>query len=108
MSEGLEPDQVYRVPAAGDSPTVVTDASRVIETEATLREIGEKVGSGWEFAVFDPEDAVPGEAIPLVVLETTRTLDRPRLFFVSDRPRSPRKRLRRVAALVPPSASGNT
>jgi len=101
LSEGLEPDQVYRVPAASDSPTVVTDASRVIETDIGMDEIEKRVRAGQQFVVFDSETELPEEAVPLVVLETTRTFAQPKLFFYCDRPKSPRRRVRRIAALVP-------
>jgi len=37
----------------------------------------------------------------MIVIETTKALDKPEVFFHCDRPETPRRRTRRVAALVP-------
>ena len=101
LSEVLEPDQVYRVPGGEDELRVVENASRLIETDPGFDEIERRVEAGDEFAVFDSEADLPDGAVPLLVIETTRALQRPELFFHCDRPETPRKRNRRVAALVP-------
>ena len=101
LSQVLEPDQVYRVPGGEDEPRVVQNASRLIQTDPGFDEIEKRVEAGDEFVVFESDADVPDGAVPLVVIETTRALQRPELFFHCDRPESPRKRTRRVAALVP-------
>jgi NhaP-type Na+/H+ or K+/H+ antiporter len=101
LSETLEPDQVYRVPAAEGSPTIIKNASRLIEADLEIDEIESRVEAGQEFAIFDAEQKLPSGAVPLVVIETTKTLDKPEVFFHCDRPETPRRRTRRVAALVP-------
>ena len=100
LSEGLEPDQVYRVPAAEGTPTIIENASRVITADVGIDEIESRVEAGSQFAIFDSEEELPSGAVPMVVIETTRTLDKPEVFFYCDRPESPRRRTRRVAALV--------
>ena len=108
LSEVLEPDQVYRVPGGEDEPRVVENASRLIETDPGFDEIEKRIDAGDEFVVFESEDDLPDGAVPLVVIETTRALQRPELFFHCDRPETPRKRTRRIAALVPGNpASGS-
>ena len=103
LSEVLEPDQIYRVRESGESPTVVSNASRVIDAAIGLDEIEKRVEQGEEFVLFDSEDEMPDGAVPLVVVEMTKTLDKPEVFFHCDRPETPRRRSRRVAALVPRS-----
>ena len=101
LSQVLEPDQVYRVPGKGGSPEVVANASRLIETDVGFDEIEARVEKGQEFEVFDSHEELPDGAVPLVVIEWTKALDRPEVFFFCDRPESPRWRIRKVAALVP-------
>lgn len=103
LSEALEPDQVYRVPAAEGAPTIIKNASRVIAADLEIDEIESRVEAGQEFAIFDAEQEIPSGAVPLVVIETTKALDKPEVFFYCDRPETPRRRTRRVAALVPAS-----
>lgn len=100
LSEGLEPDQVYRIPAAEGAPTIIENASRVITADVGIDEIESRVEAGGEFAIFDSEKALPSGAVPMVVIETTKTLDKPEVFFYCDRPETPRRRTRRVAALT--------
>lgn len=101
LGEGLEPDQVYRVPAAEGTPTIIENASRVITADIEIDEIESRVEAGNEFAIFDSEEVLPSGAVPMMVIETTKTLDKPEVFFYCDRPETPRRRTRRVAALVP-------
>ena len=101
LSQVLEPDQVYRVPGKGGSPEVVANASRLIETDVGFDEIEARVEKGQEFEVFDSDEQLPDGAVPLVVIEWTKALERPEVFFFCDRPESPRWRIRKVAALVP-------
>lgn len=108
LSEGLQPDQIYHAREAKSSPTVVTNPSRVIDADISLEEIESRVEAGDEFVLFDSEDEIPEGAVPFVVVETTRTLDIPEVFFHCDRPKSPRKRKRQVAALVPRAAATDT
>lgn len=103
LSEALEPDQVYRVPAAEGAPTIIKNASRVIAADLEIDEIESRVEAGQEYAIFDAEQEIPSGAVPLVVIETTKALDKPEVFFYCDRPETPRRRTRRVAALVPAS-----
>ncbi|MFM9076727.1 MAG: hypothetical protein ACKORM_00620 [Solirubrobacterales bacterium] len=101
LSQVLEPDQVYRVPGKGGSPEVVANASRLIETDVGFDEIDARVEKGQECEVFESDQELPDGAVPLVVIEWTTALDRPEVFFFCDRPKSPRRRVRKVAALVP-------
>lgn len=101
LAEALEPDQVYRVPDGEGAPTIVKNASRLITSDVGLDEVQRRVASGHEFVVFDSEADLPADAVPMMVMETSRALDRPELFFHCDRSESPRKRVRKVAALVP-------
>ena len=101
LSDVLEPDQIYRIPGPSSALKVVENAGRVIETEVGFDEIERRVEQGQEFEVFASGEPLPDGAVPLVVLETKRGLNRPELFFYCDRPESPRHRVRRVAALVP-------
>jgi hypothetical protein len=100
LSEGLEPDQVYRVPAAEGTPTIIENASRVVTADVGIGEIETRVESGQSFAIFDSGEELPPGSVPMVVIETTRTLDKPEVFFYCDRPETPRRRTRRVAALT--------
>jgi len=63
------------------------------------------VEKGAEFQIFDSDEAVPKEAVPFVVIETSKSLDRSEVFFFCDRPKSPRRRTRRVVALVGPGGA---
>jgi hypothetical protein len=101
LSEGLQPDQIYHAQGAESSPTVVTSPSRVIDADISLEEIEKRVGGGQEFVLFDSEEDIPEGAVPFVVVETTKTLDIPEVFFHCDRPKTPRRRTRQVVALVP-------
>ena len=101
LSDVREPDQIYRIPGPPSALKVVENAGRVIETDVGFDEIERRVEQGQEFEVFASGDPLPDGAIPLVVLETKRGLGRPELYFFCDRPKSPRHRTRRVAALVP-------
>lgn len=104
LSDTLEPDQIYRVPSPPSALKIVENAGRVIETDVGFDEIDKRVESGQRFEVFDSGTPLPDGALPLVVLETKKGLNRPELFFYCDRPESPRRRSRRVAALVPGAA----
>jgi hypothetical protein len=44
----------------------------------------------------------------MMVIETTRTLDKPEVFFYCDREKSPPRRARQVVALVPTSPEPRT
>lgn len=101
LSSVLEPDQVYRAPGEKDGLQIVKNPSRVIESAAEVSEIEDRVAGGDGFAIFGSEDELPGGSLPFMVIERSKTLDRPGLFFHSDRPKSPRRRTRQVAALVP-------
>lgn len=100
FSQALEPDQVYRVPGPEDSLTIVADPSRVIEVGVGMDEIERRVARGDEFVVLGDDVQMPDGAVPFMVIETTRALDRPEVFFYSDRPKSPWGRTRQIAALV--------
>jgi len=108
LSSVLEPDQVYRTPGDEGELEIVKNPSRVIESAAEVSEIEDRVAAGDRFAIFDSEDELPEGALPFLVIERSRTLDRPGLFFHSDRPKSPRRRTRQVAALVPASRATGT
>lgn len=101
LSEEMEPDQIYRTKESGEAPTVVSNASRVIDAAIGIDEIEKRIDAGEEFILFDSEDEIPDGAVPFVVVETTKTLDQPEVFFHCDRPKTPRRRRRKVAALVP-------
>uniref|UniRef100_A0A6J5ZDG0 Unannotated protein n=1 Tax=freshwater metagenome TaxID=449393 RepID=A0A6J5ZDG0_9ZZZZ len=101
LSQALEPDQIYRVPGPENALEVVRNAGRLIRTDVGIDEVEKRIESGQEFAVFDSDAELPDGAVPLLVLETTRNLSHLDLFFYCDRPDSPQRRLRRVAALVP-------
>ena len=103
LSEEMEPDQIYRTKESGEAPTVVSNASRVIDAAIGIDEIEKRIDAGEEFVLFDSEDEIPEGAVPFVVVETTKTLDQPEVFFHCDRPKTPRRRRRKVAALVPKS-----
>lgn len=100
LSETLEPDQVYRVPGANDGIKVVENAGRLIRADIGIDEIEARVERGAKFEIFESDDAVPKGAVPLVVIETSKRLDRSEVYFYCDRPKSPRRRTRRIAALV--------
>ncbi len=108
LSEVLEPDQIYRVRESGESPTVVSNSSRVIDAAIGVEEIEKRLEGGAEFVLFDSEDEMPEGAVPFVVVETTKTLDEPDVFFHCDRPKTPRRRKRQVAALVPQGPAAST
>lgn len=101
LAQGLEPDQVYRVPDSESSLSVVANASRLIETTVGFDEIESRIAAGDRFDVFDSDDGMPADAVPMVVIELTKALDRPEVFFFCDRPKSPKRRTRKVVALVP-------
>ncbi len=101
LSEALEPDQVYRIPGPQNALEVVRNAGRLIRTDVGIDEIEARVEAGQQFVILDPEAALPDGAVPLLVLETTKNLGHLALFFYCDRPDSPRRRVRRVVALVP-------
>lgn len=101
MSEALEPDQVYRSPGPQNALEIVRNAGRLIRTDVDIDEIEVRVEAGQQFVILDPEAALPDGAVPLLVLETTKNLGHLGLFFYCDRPDSPRRRVRRVVALVP-------
>ena len=100
LSAVLEPDQVYRVAEPGEELEVVVNASRVISASISMKELEKRVENGAEFQIFDSDDSVPKEAVPFVVIETSKSLDRSEVFFYCDRPKSPRRRKRHIAALV--------
>jgi hypothetical protein len=104
----LEPDQVYRVPDADDSLAIVENAGRLIETGVGMAEIESRVAAGQKFSLFDSDEEVPTGAVPMMVIETTRTLDKPEVFFYCDREKSPPRRARQVVALVPASPEPRT
>ena len=108
LSQEMEPDQIYRVRESGEAPTVVSNASRVIDAAIGVDEIEKRIDAGDEFVLFDSEDEIPEGGVPFVVVETTKTLDQPEVFFHCDRPKTPRRRQRRVAALVPAGSSPNS
>ena len=101
LSHALEPDQVYRVPDSEGSLMVVANPSRLIKAAVGIDEIESRVATGEKFVIFDSDTEMPVGAVPLMVVETTKALDRPEVFFYCDRPKSPRRRTRQVAALVP-------
>ena len=105
LSESLEPDQIYRVPGADAGVKVVENAGRVVRADIPIDELERRVEDGAEFQVFDSDDSVPEGAVPLVVIETSKSLDRSEVFFLCDRPKSPRRRTRRIAALVSSNSS---
>ena len=105
LSESLEPDQVYRVPGPKNALKVVEDAGRLITTDVGMDEIEARVAGGDEFVVLGSGSELPDGAVPFLVLETTKTLSRPEVFFFCDRPESPRKRVRQVVALIPAAES---
>jgi NhaP-type Na+/H+ or K+/H+ antiporter len=108
LSVALEPDQVYRVPDADDSLAIVENAGRLIETGVGMAEIESRVAAGQKFSLFDSDEEVPAGAVPMMVIETTRTLDKPEVFFYCDREKSPPRRARQVVALVPASPEPRT
>lgn len=101
LSAVLEPDQVYRVADPKGELEVVANASRIIRASVPMEEIESRVEKGAEFAVFDSDESIPKGAVPLVVIETSKTLKRSEVYFLCDRPKSPRRRTRHVAALLP-------
>jgi NhaP-type Na+/H+ or K+/H+ antiporter len=107
LSEALEPDQIYRVPGPKNALKVVEGAGRLITTDVGIDEIETRVAGGEEFSVLDSDSELPDGAVPFLVLETTKTLSRPEVFFFCDRPESPRRRVRRVVALMPSAASAS-
>jgi len=100
LSETLEPDQVYRVPGADDGIEVVENAGRLIRADIPLDEFDRRIEKGAEFEIFESDEAVPKGSVPLMVIETSKAIDRSELYFACDRPKSPRRRTRRIAALV--------
>ena len=105
FSQALEPDQVYRVPDTEGSLTIVANPSRLIRADVGIDEIERRVEQGDEFVLFEGEAEIPAGAVPFMVIETTRTLDRPEVYFFCDRPDTPRRRTRQVVALTSPAGS---
>ena len=101
LSEVLEPDQVYRLPYAKGSLIAVENAGRPIKAEIGFDEMDARVEGGQKFQVFGSDEKLPDGAVPLVVIETNRRMEKAKVFFYCDRPDSPERKVRRVAALVP-------